>query len=275
MKNVFVGRSPTAVVALAMAAVGVLAPFAHAAVVNDFEGGTLGERSGFQDPYFSGTTTSNIDQTPEIINSARVVQGFDSNASKVLQVGFRWSSTAGPGRWLRLTTFYDGFIDLGQPRNPLIPLNVGGTAYAVSVDVYAQSDLLVALGVRERAAVDGTEVVAGNGGTSGPIEFVGAQQATASGATSPGGKLVAAGAWTTLTFRFDGSDSVFAFTGNGALSTAWGVLEHLAISPAAGNDATSIAFYLDNLRVEAVPAPASGVMMGLAGMGLARRARRR
>lgn len=257
-----------------LAAIGSLlcSAAANAAIFNDFEGGTVGQRSGFHDPYFSGTTNANVLQTPEIPNTARVVQGFGSNPSKLLQVNYTWTNPSAAGRWVRMTTFYDGFIEYGQPRNPLVPIDFDGTQYAVEFDMFATTDLSVAIGIRERATLNGTETVGGNGGFAGTIEFVGAERATASATTSPGGKLAAAGQWTTMRYNLVGGDSVLAFTGDGNLTSAWGVFEQLAISAPVGDTTAEVTFYVDNFRVVAVPEP---MMLALAPAAMVLRRRGR
>lgn len=263
-------KTPHAAIGLGLATLCFSTTVQAALTVNDFESGTVGMRSGFQDPYFSGSTTANVLQIAEVPNSARVVDGFGINTSHVLCMNFTWTNASAPGRWVRLTTFYDGFIDLGQPRNPLVPLNVDGVAYKLAFDVYATSNIALAVGIRERLQLTGTEVVAANGGTSGPIELVGAERATASSSVSPGGKAVSAGEWQTLTFDF-ASDPVFAFTGNGVVDAAWGVFEHLAVSPAPGDTTGEITFYLDNFRVVPVPESVSLGWLGAALISLRRR----
>jgi hypothetical protein len=64
----------------------------------------------------------------------------------------------------------------------------------------------------------------------------------------PKGRLVHAGQWTTLNF-FLPYEPVRSFTGNGVLesSTGKGVLEHLALVPAAGTGTYNL--FLDNFRL--------------------------
>ncbi|HXG49379.1 MAG TPA: hypothetical protein VNO52_17270 [Methylomirabilota bacterium] len=230
---------------------------APAQLFNDFEAATTGAEYSFRAPRFSGSTSGNLATTP---NAMRVVEGFDANASKVGAFDFAFVDDA-TTRWVRLTTFNAA----GLP-NPVLDLN-----QMLQFDIFSLNDIRVAVGVREDADVAGP--VGANGGASGSIEWVGAERASASAGTAPGGVLVTAGSWQTLTFNLK-ADPTFAFTGNGVLAGDWGTLESLAVS-SMGTAAQTI--YLDNFRMVPVPEPGtmalglSAAVMSL--IGLRRRVR--
>src|ERR1043166_8708005 len=114
------------------------------------------------------------------------------------------------------------------------------------VDIYCDQAIKVAVGCRETTTAAGT-AIGSNGGTSGPIEWAGVSGV--SGTAPVPTRTVAAGVWTTLTFDLP-HEPIWSFSGgNGVLSTAsgLGVLEHLAIVPAAGTGIYNI--YLDKFAV--------------------------
>ena len=221
-------------------------------VFNDFEGGTVGGQWGFRQPTFSGSTSANLQpqSTPNTNNIMQVTQGFDIDSTKVGEVRFNFLDSS-PNRWLRLTT--SGATGVPNPAVPLSGL--------LSFDIYSVAPIQVALGIRETG---GSGPVGANGGSSGTIEWLGAQRATASAATPPGGKPVIAGTWQTVTFNF-ATDPVFAFTGDGTLTGSWGVLENIAITSQGDTDQH---IYLDNFQVTAVPEPSAVAFLLLGGATL-------
>jgi hypothetical protein len=221
-----------------------------AQVFNDFEGGTVGGQWGFRQPTFSGSTSPNLQpqSTPNTNNIMQVTQGFDINSTRVGEVRFNFLDSS-PNRWLRLTTAGA----TGVP-NPQIPLDG-----IISFDVYSVFPVELALGVRETL---GNGPLGANGGTAGTIEWLGADRATASATTAPGGKLIPAGSWQTVTFDFT-SEPVFAFTGDGTLIGFWGVLESIAITSQGDTDQH---LYFDNFQFTPVPEPSSVVLVLVAGV---------
>jgi len=105
--------------------------------------------------------------------------------------------------------------------------------------------VLLTLGIRENTALTGP--VGADGGTTGPIEWLGA--ATKIGG-APQGKLVSVdSAWHTVTFT-PGVDPVLSFNGgNNVLEGTYGVLEHVAIS-STGTNTGPYKIYIDNVSSE-------------------------
>src|SRR5262249_88391 len=116
----------------------------------------------------------------------------------------------------------------------------------IKLDIYTDKSLKVGLGIRET----GTSAIVGqNGGTTGPIEWVGVSSTT-SGMPNPT-RTVSAGSWQTLDFYFP-PEPITAFTGDGILSspTGKGVLECLALIPNGGLGTYNV--YIDNVSVVTV-----------------------
>ena len=197
----------------------------------DFEGFSTGANVLFQKPSFSGSTSNFLNTSP---NFTYVTNAFPAGhaGAKVLYAAWDFKTgTTNP--WLRLTSNSSSNLP-----NPTISTN-----QALQFDIYADRDLYVALGFRETST---TAAIGADGGTAGAIEWLGG---TTDNTTSPPkGRLVYAGQWTTLNF-FLPYEPVRSFTGNGVLesSTGKGVLEHLALVPAAGTGTYNL--FLDNFRV--------------------------
>lgn len=121
----------------------------------------------FRIPQFSGTTSPYLlaNTTAFGNNAAFRASGLQTEGAAALQVFFRWLDPADPDAWVRLTTF-DG------PVRPNPALDVRGK---VRFKVTNKSELFrgtvgMCLGIRESG-----NLVAqlANGGTAGPIEWVG------------------------------------------------------------------------------------------------------
>ncbi|MDW8307760.1 MAG: malectin domain-containing carbohydrate-binding protein [Verrucomicrobiales bacterium] len=201
-------------------------------LITDFESFTNGQTSVmFRHPTFSGTTSGLLDASPNVSAVSGALPPGNAS-SRALNVN--WSFKAGTTNpWLRLTTFGASTLP-----NPIVDF-----AQTVRFDIWTDRDLRVGLGVRES---NPTGPIGGDGGSSGPIEFVGVPSLLGS-APQPL-RTVPASNWVTLTFNFT-NEAVSAFTGNGTLesTTGKGVLEHLAFVPAAGSGAYNV--FLDNFAV--------------------------
>jgi hypothetical protein len=199
--------------------------------LTDFEPFSPGASILFQKPTFSGSTSNFLNATPNFTYVTNVFPPGHASASVLCAA---WDFKAGTiNPWLRLTSNSSTNLP-----NPTI-----GTNQALQFDFYADRDLYVALGFRETST---TAAIGADGGTIGTIEWLGG---TTDNTTSPPkGRLVHAGQWTTLNF-FLPYEPVRSFTGNGVLesSTGKGVLEHLALVPAAGTGTYNL--FLDNFRL--------------------------
>jgi hypothetical protein len=175
-------------------------------------------------------------------------QAFSGTQSLKVAWQFRLNPATGqpfPNAWLRLTTFNTTSVP-----NPAITF-----AHRVRVRLYVPSDtpdFYLTLGVRETGT---TAACAGNGGTSGGIEWIGAT--SAQGNNAPVGKLVnQKDQWVTV--KFDAScDPIRAFAGataNGQLDTERGTLEQLAFTPTDPANLGPYIVYIDDVETY-VPTP--------------------
>lgn len=200
--------------------------------IANFEGYAEGTSVMFENPRYSGSTISHLASTPNAAAVTAIVPGYDGAKSCMVQ--WAWLD-AQPTRWLRLTTNQTANLP-----NPAIDLR-----RAVRLRLRLDSgSFRLALGVRET----GTDVAVGeNGGTSGTIEWIGADSVVAGG--GPYGALVTAqpGVWQTITFR-PVPGMVQPMTGDGYLSAAnnKGVLEHLAFT--AVDTAGPLTVYIDSIE---------------------------
>ncbi|MFT0751791.1 hypothetical protein [Synechococcus sp. RC10A2] len=248
-------RMRYAVLALT-ALMGMSGAFAQC-LITDFEGYALGANGVvlFRQPSFSGSTSSFVVGDPcnfagGVYNCSQISdeQAFSGTQSLRVAWQFRLNPNTGqpyPNAWLRLTTF----------NTPNIPNPAITFAHRVRVRLYVPSDtpdFYLTLGVRETGT---TEACAGNGGTSGGIEWIGAT--SAQGNNAPVGKLVnQKDQWVTV--KFDAScDPIRAFAGataNGQLDTERGTLEQLAFTPTDPANLGPYIVYIDDVETY-VPVP--------------------
>lgn len=222
----------------------------------------------FRTPQFSGATsayilanTANYDN-----NAAYRAQGLQAEGTAALEVYFKWIDPADPNAWLRLST-YNG---------PIWPNPVLDTRGKVRFTISNRSEIWqgrvgVCLGIRETGGADIPQL--GNGGVTGPIEWVGA---TGFHYADPNStiRVPEPAAWipigngfhlefdlATGIVKLDGvsqGGGVVGFTGDGVLSAPddRGVLEHIAFVNDVADAAVLIDLAIDELQFEAtVPDP--------------------
>lgn len=200
--------------------------------ITDFEGYGSGTEVLFRRPRYSGTTSGNLTLAPDSARVTSEASAFSGNSC--LKVEWQYLDTQ-PGRWMRLTTS-------GAPRipNPAMWLD---TAIRVRLRVDS-GQFRLAAGIRE-IAIDPD--VGENGGTTGPIEWIGATSAIDG---APQGVLVRPmpGVWQTLVFN-PASDPILKFTGDGRLESATGkgTFEELAFSVV--DTAGPFTVYLDDIEL--------------------------
>ena len=237
------------------ALVGMSGAFAQC-LITDFEGYTLGANGVvlFRQPSLSGSTSSFVIGDPcnfagGVYNCSQISNDYALSGTQSLRVAWQFRTDANgnpfPNAWLRLTTFNTTSVP-----NPAITF-----AHRVRVRLYVPSytpDFYLTLGVRETGT---TAACAGNGGTSGGIEWIGAT--SAQGNNAPVGKLVnQKDQWVTV--KFDAScDPIRAFAGgsaNGQIDGSTGTIEHLAFTPTDSANLGPYIVYIDDVETY-VPTP--------------------
>lgn len=157
-----------------------------------------------------------------VVDSAEVTDEQFFQSEKSYHFAFEFEDNQ-QTRWVRVTSF-----DAPVKPNPIIDLKK-----RLKFKVLLQDgSVYLALGVREIALE--TAETGDNGGTTGPIEWVGADDSTtdSEGNITPIGKLVTSSSnWQEVEFDLE-KDSVIAFSSdaNGILEGSFGVLEHLAFT---------------------------------------------
>ena len=189
----------------------------------------------FRDPRFSGSTSTNIDSTPDLSIIGDVFPAGNTS-TRALHVSCNFSNASNP--WLRLTTASATYFP-----NPVIDFTK-----KLRFNIYADKAVQVAVGCRESTVSAGTAFGA-DGGTAGAIEWAGVTNVNGN-APMPA-RTIAASNWVTLNFDFP-NEPVRSFSGgNGILSTASGLgaLEHIALVPVGGLGIYNV--YLDELQLVA------------------------
>ncbi len=195
----------------------LVSPFPDCTIhkLTGFEGYAEGAAVLFNKPRTSGTTTNHLASSPNVGDVTATVAAF--KGSSVFRAQWQFVDATSQ-RWMRLTT-YNG---AGVP-NPTVALD-RPIRFRIRLDTGA---LRVCVGIRETSTA---AAIGADGGTTGPIEWVGATAIT-NGA--PQGVLVEAnpGVWQTLTFN-PLTEPVRSYTGDGVLSTTSnkGVFEHIAFA---------------------------------------------
>lgn len=249
---------------LLVAGVVVSGSSARAQIITGFEGLSLGQNGNvmFRSPNFSGSTSAFLAPSPNqsVVSNERANTGTQS-----LRVSFQFLANQ-TNPFLRLSTSNPATLP-----NPAIDLTQA-LQFALFVPT-GTPDFYLTLGVRETGTL---AAVGQNGGTSGPIELLGA---TASQGGAPLGKLITTkDAWVTVAFNLP-SEPVRGFTGNGVLDVSRGALESLFITPTSNANTGPYTFYLDDFRqtaiVTAAPEPSSLALLAAAVLPAATRMRKR
>lgn len=200
----------------------------------NFETYPAGIEVMFQEPRFSGSTSAFLSNAPNTaLTTATPPAG--NGSTRALLVNWAFTNTA-VNPWLRLTTANSSNLP-----NPVIDLT-----RRLRFRIWSDRALRVGLGIRETSTPAGTPI-GSDGGQTGGIEWVGITNSV-SGQPQPT-RLVSPSNWTTLEFNLPAEPVLNFSGGNGVLSTAsgLGVLEHLALVPAAGNGPYTV--YLDDFVV--------------------------
>jgi hypothetical protein len=189
----------------------------------------------FRNPRFSSSTASFM-ETNDFAIIADLFPTNGNTSARALRINCNFTNASNP--WLRLTTFNGATFP-----NPVIDFTK-----RLRFSVYSDRTIQMAVGCRETTTASGIPI-GSDGGTAGGIEWAGVTNI--SGTAPMPTRTVAASNWTTLTFDFPNEPIRNFSGGNGILSTAsgLGVLEHVAIVPAAGTGVYNV--FLDNFTVVA------------------------
>lgn len=203
--------------------------------VIDFDQYENGAEIGFHHPLFSPTTSTNLMSD---VNVAEVVsEGFQSEKSYYFEFDFIDNN---PIRWVRLST-----EDSPVSPNPVVDLKK-----RIRFRILLQSgSIYLALGIREIYATNLS--VGSNGGTAGPIEWVGVSEIiTDNEESAPKGILISASdQWQEVDIDLTNTNIVSFENGNGSLGEGLGVLEHLAITINPDNvPSGSYKIYIDKIE---------------------------
>jgi hypothetical protein len=186
----------------------------------------------FRKPHHSGSTSAFTDAAKT--RESTVVSSFPAGNASSRALHVKWSWAAGAlNPWLRLTTAGAATLP-----NPVIDFRK-----SLRFDVWTEHTLKFGIGLRE---TNSTGAIGSDGGSTGPIEFVGVSDVT--GGSPVPNRTITPDAWTTVELAIP-SEPVRSFTGNGVLesTTGLGVLEHMAIAP--GSASIDHDVYLDNFVV--------------------------
>lgn len=251
------------ILVLAVAIALIAAVSAEAQLIENFDSydaGAVGNGAVmFRQPSFSGSTASKLDVADAANNISQVVSDVSASGPNSLKVVWKWQDDSAVGTWLRLTTF-------GAPNrpNPAIDYNL---ILTMKVLYTSGSPLGIAVGTRD----NGTAAAVGaDGGSGGPIEWIGATSATIANGPALTHVIAPSASWQTVTFVIK-AQPISAFTGDGVLTNNSGTIEHLAFvrTGAAG----PYTLYLDD--IEMVPEPGSLLALGTGLIGMAGLIRRR
>jgi len=217
----------------------------------------------FQIPQFSGTTDEYIvlNVNPYDNNNAFRASGLQTEGAAALRVFFSWVDPADPHAWVRLTT-YNG----AERPNPSLHTQGKVRFKLINRSEFVYGEIGICLGIRE-TGVRMPQLA--NGGTSGPIEWVGVtgvgpdpnHPVPIPAVTLP----VSDDPQVPYELEWDLSTGIVylggvpqgggiaGFTGNGVLDAPnnRGTLEHIAFTNVVGDPAAFIDVAIDELQFEA------------------------
>lgn len=203
---------------------------------DEFEDGI---QACFRDPTFSANTSDNIDSNYDLSEVSSDPGGFQSEKSCHLQFKFIDSSET---RWVQISTF-----DTENTPNPVIDLKKR-LRFRI---LLTSGSLYLTLGVREisQTSID----VSSNGGTSGPIEWIGATDIILDDNENavPIGRLISASPdWQEIEFDLAKEQATSFENGDNILTAKYGTLEHFAftIDPSSDDPAGPFDVYVDKIE---------------------------
>ncbi len=211
-----------------LAAAGALAALGSAAATAQCPTGVLGFNSApindpnasfemFRTPQLSGSTSAFIvaNTSGNNNNACFRASGFQTEGDAGLETFFTWLNPADGDSWLRLTT-----LDGARYPNPALHLGGKVRFRLTNVGNFFEGQIGLCLGIRESGA---NVPQLANGGTGGPIEWVGVR-------TTP--SVITAGPDTVLDSVPAGDDEIRALAGGGSAIVAGlnGVLESTALN---------------------------------------------
>lgn len=176
-----------------------------------------------------------------VLDTAEVTSspsGFYGNKSYLLEFQFKDNSDY---RWVRVTTENASFLP-----NPVIDLKKR-IRFRLLTNL---NSFYLTLGIREIKST--TTDVGNNGGTDGPIEWVGIDSfiSDPSGNEVPIGLLITAkqDEWQEIDIDLSTAKTMNFKNGDGVLSSSFGVLEHLAFTINSDNTIDSYSIYIDRIE---------------------------
>ncbi len=189
---------------------------------------------GFREPSFSSTTVDNIlSGSLSEVNSDP--GGFQSTKSYNFQ--FEFVDNA-PTRWVRVVT-----TDTESKPNPVIDL----TKRLRFRMLLQTGSIYLTLGIRE---IDFSSTVGNDGGTVGPIEWVGASTSVGENIAPIGILINASDDWQEIDIDLQKSSVLSFEDGNNSLTKGFGVIEHFAftINPDSTTPSGPFSIFIDKLE---------------------------
>ncbi len=206
--------------------------------VIDFDQEDDGALVGFRRPSFSPTTQANLKED-DIAEVNSDPGGFQSEKSYNFGLQFEDNQ---PTRWARITSY-----DTPIKPNPVIDLTKRLRFRILSPD----TSFYLTLGIREISASN--LAVGSDGGTTGPIEWVGISSVATGedGSTAPIGILIQSSSnWQEIDIDLQKTGIISFENGNNSLPQGLGVLEHFAFTVNPDDESATQPFnvYIDKLE---------------------------